>query len=232
MPLYILGAGAYLLYFLKNKAKAGANLKYEPVDVAIDLEKTKQSLFTKIYYNVKIKLINSENASINVKNVDLDVSVEGTNFGNLSKTEDFIVPAQSNKIIVFQASFSSLGALSLVKKIIQQGLTLNVSVTGYIDTDLGRIEVDYKKKINGPGEEGISAPLNVKGSYFLFWKKQRQPSGSSLNDVYEYILNCLNTGAKIHDFSIETKEGEKFTGPLFFKLIKSRGYTLDTYSLN
>lgn len=232
LPVYLLAAAGYLVYFLRNKATAGANLKYEPLDIAIDLERTKQSFYTKIYYNVKLKLINSENASINVNNVNLDVSVEGTNFGNINRTEDFIVPAQSDKVIVFQASFSSLSALMLVKKIIQEGLNINVSVTGFIDTDLGRVNVDYKKKISGPGEQGINGPLTLKGPYFLYWKKENQPTGNTLTEVYDYILNSLNTGAKIYDFTIESKDGEKIPGPIFLKLIKKRGFTLENFSLN
>jgi hypothetical protein len=232
LPIYLVAAGAYVIYFLKNKAKAGSNLKYEPIDIAIDLERTKDSFYTKIYYNVKLKLINSENASINVKGVDLNVNVEGTNFGNINKTEDFIVNAQSSKIIVFQASFSSLSALMLVKKIIQEGLNINVRVTGTIDTDLGTIQVDYKKKISGPGEEGINGPLTLRGPYFLYWKKETQPVGETLTEVYEYILNCLNTGAKLNDFNIKTKDGENFSGPVFLKQIKKRGFTLENFSLN
>jgi hypothetical protein len=152
LPVYLVAAAAYLIYFLKNKATAGANLKYEPLDIAIDLERTKQSFFTKIFYNVKLKLINSENASINVKNVNLDVTVEGTNFGNINRIEDFIVPAQSNKVIVFQASFSSISAVMLVKKIIQEGLNINVSVSGFIDTDLGRVNVEFNQNLN----EGVT----------------------------------------------------------------------------
>jgi len=280
LPLYLLGAGAYLVYFLKNKARAGANLKYVPIDIAIDL---KRSNLLNIVYTVKIKLINSENASIVVNNINLNVVVEGIDFGNLSKTEDFRVDAQSEKIISFDASFSSIGALGLIRKIIQQGLNLEVSVNGFIDTDLGRVNVDFKKKV-GRGvtgicgtsndlekwktvlkklqsllksendkltktlirndiyrvksvikqlkEVGISAPLNVKDSYFLFWKKNRQPVGTSLNEVHDYILTCLNTGSKLYDFSIETNKGDKYDAPEFLKLLKSKGFLLSTYSLN
>ena len=159
LPIYLVAAAGYLIYFLRNKATAGANLKYEPLDIAIDIEKTKQSFFTKIFYNVKLKLINSENASINVNNVNLDVSVEGTNFGNINKTEDFIVPAQSYKIVVFQASFFSLSAIMLIKKIIKEGLNINVSVTGFINTDLGRVNVEFNKNIG----EGVTG--NKKKNY-------------------------------------------------------------------
>jgi LEA14-like dessication related protein len=228
LPLYLLGAGAYLVYFLKNKARAGANLKYVPIDIAIDL---KRSNLLNIVYVVKMKLINSENAAIVVNNINLNVVVEGVDFGNLSKTEDFRVDAQSEKIISFDASFSPIGALSLIRKIIQGGFNVEVNVNGFIDTDLGRINVDFKKKV-GRGVNGICAPLNVKDSYFLFWKKNRQPVGTSINEVHDYILTCLNTGSKLYDFSIETNKGDKYDAPEFLKLLKSKGFLLSSYSLN
>jgi hypothetical protein len=284
----VLGAGAYLVFFLKNKARAGANLQYVPVDIAINLKK---SSLLNIAYTVKIKLINSENASIVVKNINLNVDVEGNDFGNITKTEDFTVAAQSEKIISFDANFSTVGALRLIRQIIQEGLNLDVTVTGFIDTDLGRVTVNYKKKISRPSvtgicgpysykvtdcldvndcqlaieemklisrkkkgnlsiqdksriarlykrlekfkfEEGISGPLNVKDNYFLFWKKNRQPVGTKINDVYDYILTCLNTGSKLYEFSIETDKGDKYDAPEFLKLLKSKGFLLSSYSLN
>lgn len=91
----VLGAGAYLVFFLKNKARAGANLQYIPIDIGINLKK---SSLLNIAYTVKIKLVNSENASIVVKNINLNVDVEGNDFGNITKIEDFTVPAQSEKL--------------------------------------------------------------------------------------------------------------------------------------
>ncbi len=225
----VLGAGAYLVFFLKNKARAGANLQYVPVDIAINLKK---SSLLNIAYTVKIKLINSENASIVVKNINLNVDVEGNDFGNITKTEDFTVAAQSEKIISFDANFSTVGALRLIRQIIQEGLNLDVTVTGFIDTDLGRVTVNYKKKISRPGVTGICAPLSTKDNYFLFWKKNRQPVGTRINDVYDYILTCLNTGSKLYDFTIETDKGDKYDAPEFLKLLKSKGFLLSSYSLN
>jgi hypothetical protein len=161
-----------------------------------------------------------------------DMIFDTSNDKHVVASENFEVPAQSEKIISFDASFSSIGALSIIKDIITKGLKLDVTVTGFIDTDLGRIDVNYKKKIGSKGVNGISAPLNVKDNYFLFWKKNRQPVGTSLNEVHDYILTCLNTGSKLYDFTIETDKGEKYNAPEFLKLLKSKGFLLSTYSLN
>jgi hypothetical protein len=75
-PIITLAAAAYgVIFWLRRKAAAGSNLRYEPVDVAIDIEKIKASLFTRIYYKVKLNLINDESVSVNIKSVNLNVSI-------------------------------------------------------------------------------------------------------------------------------------------------------------
>ena len=144
----VLSAGAYIVYFLKNKARAGQNLKYEFLDIAIDLEKTLKSRFSKIYYDLSINLINSENASVVLKNINFNVSVNGKNLGNVAQTINFTVPAESTKKVDLQISFQTLGLISLIRDAIIQGLKFDINVNGFIETDLGRIEVNYNQIIS------------------------------------------------------------------------------------
>jgi hypothetical protein len=48
---------------------------------------------------------------------------------------------------MLKASFLTLGALSLVRDIITKGLKFNVNITGFIDTDLGRVNVNFNKQV-------------------------------------------------------------------------------------
>lgn len=149
-PIITLAAAAYgVIFWLRKKAAAGQNLRYEPVDVAIDLQKIQQSLFTRIYYKVKLNLINNEAASVNIKSINLKVSIGDRPFGTIVKNEPFTVPAQSNEIVTLETSFSSLSAIAVVKDIILVGLQDPISVTGYIETDLGRVNVQFSKSPSG-----------------------------------------------------------------------------------
>ena len=147
--LFLGGAAAALLYFLRQKRAAGENLRVEPVDIAIDSQRSASSFWTRIYYNVKLKLINSERASVNVSGINLNVSVNNTPFGSIVSSEGFVVTAQSEKIVNLQASLSSLGVIEAVRDLIADGLKFNVLVSGYIDTDLGRIQIQFSKNVGG-----------------------------------------------------------------------------------
>jgi LEA14-like dessication related protein len=153
------GAAAALLYFLKQKRAAGENLRVEPLDIAIDSARSSSSFWTRIYYNVKLKLINTESASVNVSAINLNVLVNNTPFGSINNTTGFIVNAGSERIVNLDASFSSLGIIEAIRDLIADGLRFKVDVSGYVDTDLGRIAVNFSKNIGG---SGIGAPKNNK----------------------------------------------------------------------
>jgi hypothetical protein len=143
-------AAAYgIIYWLRKKASAGSNLRYEPVDVAIDLQKIKASLFTRIYYKVKLNLINDESVSVNIKSVNLNVAIGDRPFGTIVKNQSFSIPGRSSQTITLETSFSSFSAIALIKDIILEGFQDPIIVTGYISTDLGRVNVDFRKNPSG-----------------------------------------------------------------------------------
>jgi LEA14-like dessication related protein len=145
--LFLGGAAAALLYFLRQKRAAGENLRVEPVDIAIDSARSASSFWTRIYYNVKLKLINTESASVNVSGINLNVLVNNTPFGSINNTTGFIVNAGSERVVNLEASFSSLGVIQAIRDLISDGLKFNVVVSGYVDTDLGRIAVNFSKNV-------------------------------------------------------------------------------------
>jgi LEA14-like dessication related protein len=144
----VIGAGAYLYYFLRNKARAGENLKFELLKITIDTQRTKQALFFKVFYDITLNVINSENAAVVVKNINFDLTANGKALGNISQTLNFNVPAQDTKQVMIKASFFTLGALLTIKDIILNGLNLDVNIRGFVDTDLGRVNVDFNQQIN------------------------------------------------------------------------------------
>jgi len=145
--LFLGGAAAALLYFLRQKRAAGENLRVEPVDISIDSARSSSSFWTRIYYNVKLKLINTESASVNVSGINLNVLVNNTPFGSINNTTGFIVNAGSERVVNLEASFSSLGVIQAIRDLIADGLQFNIVVSGYVDTDLGRIAVNFSKNV-------------------------------------------------------------------------------------
>jgi len=144
--LGLAGAAAAFLYF-RNKKAAGENLRFEPVDIAIDSARSRSALWTRLYYTVKINLINSEPANVNVKGVVLNATANGRPLGTLTSAQAFQVPAKSNQVVALQTSISTLGAAATIIDILRNRQPLTVNVVGYVDTDLGRVTIEFSKAV-------------------------------------------------------------------------------------
>jgi len=156
LPIIGFAAAAFgVVTWLRKKAAAGENLKYEPVDVAIDLARTKQSFFTKVFYTVRLRLLNDESVSVNVKQVNLDVYYGDTKLGSINNNTPFSVAARSQKEIKLETSISSLSAISVIKEVVLEGFTNPLIVQGSINTDLGKVDVKFTKEPSG----GISGRM-------------------------------------------------------------------------
>jgi hypothetical protein len=146
LPLLLVGGYAAYI-FLRNKKAAGENLRFEPVDIQIDSERSRRTLWTRLYYKFKIKLVNPEQAAVNVRNVMLNATANGGPLGTLTSTQPFSVPAKGNQIIQLDTSFSIFGAASIIINIVRNRQPLTVNITGYVDTDLGRVNIQFSKEV-------------------------------------------------------------------------------------
>jgi hypothetical protein len=145
----ILAAGAYLVNYLKGKKQAGENLKFELFKISIDSQKTKRALFLTVFYDVVLNVINQETESVNIKNVLLNIKINDKDLGRIESNLNLVIPRQTEKQITIKASFYSLGAIGLVKDIVTNGLNATVNIQGFIDTDLGRVDVNFTKNFGG-----------------------------------------------------------------------------------
>lgn len=137
-------AAASALYYLKQKAKAGMNLRYSPVDVGIDTQKTQDSNYQKLFFNVKFNLINDENVSVNVKYIELDLYVNQIKVGTIKNTDGFVVPARSFKFIKLETSFTSQSIILLISDLLINGFDTEVAAVGFVKTDLGNLVINFK----------------------------------------------------------------------------------------
>lgn len=148
-PIILLGlaAAAAAFVFFRNKKAAGENLRFEPVDIAIDSARSRQSLWTRLYYKVKLNLINSEGAPVNVRSIVLNATTNGRPFGTLQSTQNFSVPARGAQVVQLDTSISTLGAAATIINILRSQQPLTINVTGYVDTDLGRVTINFNKEV-------------------------------------------------------------------------------------
>lgn len=145
----IIGAGAILINYLKGKKRAMENLQFEIFKISIDKQKTQRALYLKIYYDIVITVINEELSPVKIKDTLLNIKVNGRDLGKIESTLNLLIPRESEKQITLKASFFTLGAIGLVKDIVRDGLQASVNVAGFINTDLGKVDINFNKQFGG-----------------------------------------------------------------------------------
>jgi len=145
--LLLLGAAAAAAFvLLRRKKTAAENIQVDPIDIAIDSQRSASSFWTRIYYNIKLRLINNETASVNVSSVNLQIFANGKAIGSINNTTGFLVGAGTDKVINIDASLSSIGAIGLIRDLITEGISIDLLVSGVVNTDLGAVNVRFTKQ--------------------------------------------------------------------------------------
>jgi LEA14-like dessication related protein len=145
----VIGAGALLYKYLTGKKKAMENLQFEIFKITIDKQKTQRALYFRVYYDIIITVINQESSPVKIKDTLLNIRVNNKNLGKIESTLNLLIPRETEKQITLKASFSTLGALGLVRDIVQDGLKATVNASGYINTDLGKVDINFDKQFGG-----------------------------------------------------------------------------------
>jgi hypothetical protein len=145
----VIGAGALLINYLKGKKRAMENLQFEIFKITIDKQKTQRALYFKVFYDIVITVVNDELSPVKIKDTLLNIKVNGRDLGVIKSNLNLLIPRESEKQITLQASFFTLGAIGLVKDIVKNGLQANVNVQGYINTDLGKVDINFDKQFGG-----------------------------------------------------------------------------------
>lgn len=193
-----LAAAAAVFLAARNKARAAQNLRFEPVDIAIDSEKTKRALGLRLYYRVKIRLINDEPAPIQVSRVNLAAQTNGRALGNLVSAQGFTVPANGNQVVQLDTSIASFGLVSAILDFIRNRQPVPVNIEGFVDTDLGRVTVNYNTTLGGgifgPGVDKYLFVGHMKGlggQWLPVYKKDKLYFSKTYNPVQYHLQGTL-----------------------------------------
>jgi len=151
LPLILtLVTGAGLFFWLRRKKAAGTNLRYEPIDIAIDSQRSAASLFSRIYYNIKLRLINNESANVNIRAINFQAFLKVADrqprkIGDIVNNTGFQVPAKGQKEIKLDTSISTGGVIQIIRDLLIEGINFEINVNGFINTDLGRLDINFTK---------------------------------------------------------------------------------------
>lgn len=152
LPLGAIAAGIFILTrYLKGRKTAMENLRVVPVSIAIDSARSRDTFFSQLYYRVKLNLINQEQQPVIVREIDLNVNYKGRQIGKIVRDADFIVPGRGQQVIEMDASISASDIITSIVDLarnIKNLSNIEFTVNGFVDTDLGRIPVNFKRKIN------------------------------------------------------------------------------------
>lgn len=152
LPLGAIAAGIFILTrYLTGRKTAMENLRVVPVSIAIDSARSRDTFFSQLYYRVKLNLINQEQQPVIVRMIDLNVGYKGRQIGKIVRDADFIIPGRGQQVIEMDASISASDIITSVVDLarnIRNLSNIEFTINGFVDTDLGRIPVNFKRKIN------------------------------------------------------------------------------------
>lgn len=152
LPLGAIAAGIFILTrYLTGRKTAMENLRVVPVSISIDSARSRDTFFSQLYYRVKLNLINQEQQPVIVREIDLNVNYKGRQIGKIVRDADFIVPGRGQQVVEMDASISASDIITSIVDLarnIRNLSNIEFTVNGFVDTDLGRIPVNFKRKIN------------------------------------------------------------------------------------
>jgi len=142
----LLGAGAAgLLYkFLLKKKAALENIGVTRIDVAIDLDKTQDVGYAKLFYKIKLELFNSSEVAVDIRSIEAKIFLNGMQIGILESNLKTVINAKSKNTINISASVNTGQAIASIIDIIAEEKA-TIKVIGSLGTDLGIIEFTKEK---------------------------------------------------------------------------------------
>jgi LEA14-like dessication related protein len=136
------GAGAFY-YFIQGKKGALENLIVKPTDIAI----SKESNILKLIFNLKLKISNPSKYAVKIKNIDLDLQVNGKTISDFNSSSILTLPANTEKMYTIKIAVNNGTIIQTILEVLLDK-NINVAVNGSVTTDLGVIDIDFVKEIN------------------------------------------------------------------------------------
>jgi LEA14-like dessication related protein len=142
--LGIIAAAGASYYFLTGKKGALENLKIKPLMIAID---SKKSNFNNLVFNFKLQLINPSAYSVNINKIDLKLFVNNTNIADFEQATNINIPANTETTSTLQIKTNNLQIITALLNALADGAYLQVNVVGFVKTDLGTININFKQSV-------------------------------------------------------------------------------------
>ena len=150
IPGVLIGGGIAIFVYM-NRAKTFAkNLAIQLKGVALDFNKTRQSLFLTTWTNINIAVNNPTKFESKITSLNLVVSFNGREVGRINKIGDLVVNAESSNNLTIPVGINSLSLFANVSTAIQaisNKMPINLNISGIINSTAGNYSINQIVKV-------------------------------------------------------------------------------------
>lgn len=147
--LLLTAAAGAVYYFLMGKKRALENLDIKIIDVAINTAKSKKTFYAQLFYNLKLKITNSESLAARIQNIDIDVYINNKKASEINSDTPVIIPARTEgKIVTIEGVVNAGNLITLILEFFADRKPINIKAVGTVTTDLGTIVINYNKNVS------------------------------------------------------------------------------------
>jgi len=147
--LLLTAAAGAVYYFLMGKKRALENLDIKIIDVAINTAKSRKTFYAQLFYNLKLKITNSESLAARIQNIDIDVYINNKKASEINSDTPVIIPARTEgKIVTIEGVVNAGNLITLILEFFADRKPINIKAVGTVTTDLGTIVINFNKNVS------------------------------------------------------------------------------------
>jgi len=150
LPGILIGGGIAIFVYMNRAKQFAKNLAIQLKGIALDFNKTKQSLFLTTWTNINIAVNNPTKFQTKITSLNLVISYNGREVGKINKIGDLIVNPESSNNLTIPVGIDTLSLFSNVASAIQaisSKLPINLNISGVINSTAGNYSINQIVKV-------------------------------------------------------------------------------------
>lgn len=145
--LIAIGAGALALvaYYYTSLKKTLTNLNVSVFGVKYNSSRTQNSIFTKIWFELKLKIENPTDRLVTVNETLLDFYVSGKKVGEVRNFDKMTINAKTYSFLIIPTYIETLSIFNLISNFLEsvkKGTPIKITVKGSINLEGNIVKID------------------------------------------------------------------------------------------
>lgn len=149
----ILGGAGLLAYYFSTLTKTLSNVRVNIFGIKYDSKRTVDSVFTKIWFTITLKIENPTNRSVVVNETLLDFFVKDKKVGELKNFDRIVVDAKRTINVSAVSYINLLNVISLVSsivKLVKDKTAFDIAVKGTVKIEGNLVRIDETVQVTYP----------------------------------------------------------------------------------